>query len=219
MVSPERENNEANRPLRWADDAPPTAGAGLPYPDRLDAMGGCAFMALGMLGIATGIICWVTGAKVPFWMYVPLVIGILVALVTEARSTIRRRRWRAIAAPLEAWLGRRTLSLADAWGRRPERLERIGEICGTVKDHMGWPGDRFLPGDPLAIVLWNHHGTRDATLAMQEIEERYGIKVFRLLERVAAELKDNPDATFGDFADWVDEEIERSKAGEKPTGQ
>ena len=97
MASPERENNEANQPLRWADDAPPTAGAGLPYPDRLDATGGCVFMALGMLGIATGVFCWATGTTAPSWIYVPLLIAILVALVTEASLDAENERVRLVA--------------------------------------------------------------------------------------------------------------------------
>jgi hypothetical protein len=200
-------------PLSWSARRPDTARLGAPYPDRLDAANGCLFILLGAFAMSVGLTCLVAGADVPGWVYWPVGLGVGVALLGELRSAVRRARWRKVYEPIEAQLKSRDLSLEEAWGHRRGRLDEIGVICGVVRDHMDWPNDHFLPRDPLAIVLWNHVDTLSFTETLQEIEERFDLRPFRLIGRVKKNLQSRPDATFEDFVDWVLEEVDETAGG------
>ena len=49
------------------------------------------------------------------------------------------------------------------------------EICEIIKAHMGWPNSRFLPDDPLDMVLMLSWHEMDYNLIFMDIEKKYSI--------------------------------------------
>jgi hypothetical protein len=61
------------------------------------------------------------------------------------------------------------------WGDEiRQEIARI--VCESSRINIGWPNDRFIPGDPIRIAFWSFHDGLDATEALKQLEEHFTIK-------------------------------------------
>lgn len=65
---------------------------------------------------------------------------------------LQERTWKQVSSALTA----RDASCVDAWNAFPEHAA-IARTCREILSaEMGWPSDRFVPEDPVDVLLWEH---------------------------------------------------------------
>lgn len=63
----------------------------------------------------------------------------------------------------------------EIWGEESARIQTALRICRRIQEQYEWPNDRFLPGDPVDIVMLMPWDDLDIVEFVMQLEEDFGI--------------------------------------------
>lgn len=137
----------------------------------------------------------ITGAE-RFWKHLPILGWGIAGAKWDARTN-------PIAEKVERQLRERSAPPDAIWGDDPERVAVARCVCRVAQAEMGWPNDRFIPGDPVDVVFWAHNDGLDFDVAVLEIADHLGTEISIEESRAWFGL------TLGDVVSWL---LERKPA-------
>jgi len=102
-------------------------------------------------------------------MWLPIIGWTFAAMLEQAR-------FQPIVRSIEQQLCERP-DTSQLWGADPDRQRISSAIRKIAQEECGWPNDRFIPADPLDIVLWGHKDGLDNVSAVMRIEKEFGFSL------------------------------------------
>ncbi len=62
----------------------------------------------------------------------------------------------------------------DIWGNT-DRQAVAAALLNIIDDNFGWPNARFVPWDPVVVVMWAYEDGLDDTAAINDIEQAFSV--------------------------------------------
>jgi hypothetical protein len=90
-------------------------------------------------------------------------------------ARLEQARFRPMVHSIEQQLRDRP-DTSPLWGADPGRQRVASAVRKIAQEECGWPNDRFIPADPLDIVLWGHKDGLDSVSAEMRIEKDFGFR-------------------------------------------
>jgi len=84
-----------------------------------------------------------------------------------------------------------------AWGDDLERVDIAARVCQIAGRNIGWPMPKFVPWDPMRVVLWAFDDGLDDVQAILDIEDDFGIEISD------EELTQTLGNSLGEFVDEI----------------
>lgn len=87
-------------------------------------------------------------------------------------------RWQRWAGPIrsrhEATLRGRPEIPVETWGDAAHHVVAT-HILAIIDDNFGWPNTRFVPWDPVCVVMWAYEDGLDDMAAISDIEKAFNV--------------------------------------------
>jgi acyl carrier protein len=101
-------------------------------------------------------------------MWLPIIGWTFAAMLEQAR-------FQPMVRSIEQQLRDRP-DTSQLWGAEPDRQRVSSTMRKIAQEECGWPNDRFIPADPLDIVLWGHKDGLDSVSAVMRIEKEFSFR-------------------------------------------
>jgi hypothetical protein len=91
---------------------------------------------------------------------------------------LRRRQKQSLIRPIVKSVNSQLLDRPEFQLRAPPDVTTVYRwLSRLIRKRIGWACDRFVPADPLRILLWAHHDGLDAEEFCLDLEDRLDITV------------------------------------------
>lgn len=125
--------------------------------------------------------------------------GKRIPILTRYVSHWRNVAWaRQVRAELENQLNARPDSVVRLWNENPNYRRVLASFLTILQKRIGWPYPRFIPVDPLNLVLWSQYLDLEVVEIIFEVEQT--ILKSKIPNDCAESIKQN---TIGNFVDWL----------------
>ena len=60
------------------------------------------------------------------------------------------------------------------WGNQHQQAAAL-KLLSIINDNFGWPNTRFVPWDPVVVVMWAYEDGLDDAAAISDIEKGFSV--------------------------------------------